>query len=315
MLEGGNICSRNLTNMLTFFAKYEREFVEFNGKEEERRSVPRVFRDRTRPYETLTDAEFRKDYRFSRSVFSRICEMLHEDLLYPSGRASDLPVADQVALAIHLLGRNVMQADCARIAGCNQSTVARTLVNFVEALNRRTHRFIYWPKEEESRKIKGDFFRKYGVPGIVGIIDGTHIPIIGPSENEEDYVNRKNYHSLNVGVIVDYDGKIRWVSTKWPGSAHDSRVFKSSLLYGQLKHGAVKGCLLGDSAYALESFLLKPLNGPRTPKEERYNKAVCKARSIIERNFDILKRQFHILHGQCRYDPVKAGNITIACCV
>ncbi|KIH67231.1 hypothetical protein ANCDUO_02441 [Ancylostoma duodenale] len=122
-----------------------------------------------------------------------------------------------------------MQADCARIAGCNQSTVARTLVNVVEALNRRAHRFIYWPKKEESRKIKGDFFRKYGVLGIVGIIDGTHIPIIGPSENEEDYVNRKNYHSLNVGVIVDYDGKIRWVSTKWPGSAHDSRVFKSSL--------------------------------------------------------------------------------------
>ncbi|RCN29884.1 transposase, IS4 family [Ancylostoma caninum] len=257
------------------------EFVEFNGEEEERRSVPRVFRDRTRPYETLTDAEFRKDYRFSRPVFFRICEMLYEDLLHPSGRASDLPVADQVALAIHLLGRNVMQADCARIA----------------------------------RKLKGDFFRKYGIPGIVGIIDCTHIPIIGPSENEEDYVNRKNYHSLNVGVIVDFDGKIRWVSTNWPGSAHDSRVFKSSLLYAQLKRGAVKGCLLGDSAYALESFLLKPLNGPRTPKEEKYNKAVCKARSIIERNFGIIKRRFHILHGQCRYKPVKAGNITVACCV
>ncbi|KIH67232.1 hypothetical protein ANCDUO_02442, partial [Ancylostoma duodenale] len=51
------------------------EFVEFTAEEEERRSVPRVFRDRTRPYETLTDAEFREDYRFSRPVFFRICEM------------------------------------------------------------------------------------------------------------------------------------------------------------------------------------------------------------------------------------------------
>ncbi|VDO73236.1 unnamed protein product [Heligmosomoides polygyrus] len=45
--------------------------------------VPRLFRDRTCPYDTLTDVEFREDYRFMRPVFysnRKICGMLAEDL-------------------------------------------------------------------------------------------------------------------------------------------------------------------------------------------------------------------------------------------
>ena len=35
-----------------------------------------------------------------------------------------------------------------------------------------------------------------GLPGIIGAVDGTHVPIIAPSVNE----NRKNFHSMNVQV-------------------------------------------------------------------------------------------------------------------
>jgi hypothetical protein len=36
--------------------------------------------------------------------------------------------------------------------------------------------------------------------GVVGFIDGTHIRIVRPQNHEKNYVNRKNYHSLNVQV-------------------------------------------------------------------------------------------------------------------
>ena len=36
--------------------------------------------------------------------------------------------------------------------------------------------------------------------GVVGCIDGTHIRIVKPKNHEKAYVNRKNYHSLNVQV-------------------------------------------------------------------------------------------------------------------
>ena len=32
---------------------------------------------------------------------------------------------------------------------------------------------------------------------MIGSEDGTHVKIQGPTENENDYVNRKGFHSIN----------------------------------------------------------------------------------------------------------------------
>lgn len=277
--------------------------------------VPRVFRDRTCPYDTLSDVEFRKDFRFTRRVFYEICAMVQADLEPVGRQRTCMTVADKVAMAIHLLGRNVMQSDSARLAGCHQGTASRVLMAFVRAMNKRAAQFIRWPEPGECAELRRLFFRTYGLPGVVGIIDGTHCRIQRPTVNEEDFVCRKGYHSLNVGMVVDYHKKIRWVCANWPGSAHDSRVFRTSALYRQLRSRELEGVLLGDSAYAAETFLLKPLNTPRTDQEERYNRAVNSARARIEQSFGVLKRQFHILHGECRYSPEKAAEIIVKCCV
>ncbi|KAK6017277.1 transposase, IS4 family, partial [Ostertagia ostertagi] len=290
------------------------EFLERIARES-RSSIPRIFRDRTCPYETLSDVEFKKDYRFSRKVFFDICKIVAEDMRRESAREVDLTVADQVAIGIHLLGRNVMQSDEARITGCHQTTVSRVLMGFVQALNRRAHQYIFWPTEEENIQIRRSFYRKYRLPGICGIIDGTHCRILKPSIAAEDYVCRKGFHSLNVGVIVDYEGRVRWACARWPGSAHDSRVFKTSALYAQLRSGECGGVLIGDAAYASETFLLKAINAPKNAHEIRYNNAICAARARIECAFGVIKRQFHILHGECRYSPEKASQIVIACFV
>lgn len=45
-----------------------------------------------------------------------------------------------------------------------------------------------------------------GFPGIIGAVDGTHIAIVAPSNQNEQYkeytyVNRKGFHSLNVQLV------------------------------------------------------------------------------------------------------------------
>lgn len=48
------------------------------------------------------------------------------------------------------------------------------------------------------------FYVKYQFPGIVGVIDCTHVtiaPPYGQEYPEHIYVNRKNYHSINVQLV------------------------------------------------------------------------------------------------------------------
>lgn len=192
---------------------------------QEREHVPRVFRNRTCPYGTLNDADFRRDFRFTRPVFDKICAMLEDDLRPQAWQETVMTVADKVALGIHLLGRNVMQRDSAYIISCHQGTVSKALMEFVRAINKRAPEFIPWPNAQECRELRMSFYRRYRLPVVIGVIDGTHCCIQRPHEHKEDYVCRKGYHSLNIGMVVDFDRKIRWVCMRW----HTIRVSSGRL--------------------------------------------------------------------------------------
>lgn len=54
------------------------------------------------------------------------------------------------------------------------------------------------------------FYRNTGFPGVIGCIDSTHVAIVPPPMNlnlvenqypEYLYINRKNYHSINVQLV------------------------------------------------------------------------------------------------------------------
>ena len=48
-----------------------------------------------------------------------------------------------------------------------------------------------------------EFEEMYGIPQIVGGIDGCHVEINAPSQNHKDYFNRKQHYSVNLQAIVD----------------------------------------------------------------------------------------------------------------
>jgi hypothetical protein len=41
----------------------------------------------------------------------------------------------------------------------------------------------------------------------LGCIDGTHVPIQAPVDDEPSFVNRKGFHSINVQGICDHNSK------------------------------------------------------------------------------------------------------------
>jgi DDE superfamily endonuclease len=43
----------------------------------------------------------------------------------------------------------------------------------------------------------------HGFPGVVGCIDGTHIPVKAPRNDRDSYINRKGFPSINVLAVCD----------------------------------------------------------------------------------------------------------------
>ena len=108
------------------------------------------------------------------------------------------------------------------------------------------------------------------------------------------------------------------VVARWPGSAHDSHIFRSSKICSHLErshHSLDDGVLLGDSGYACRSFVMTPYNHPSNPAQQAYNNAHTKTRVIIEQTFGRWKRRFHVLHSEIRMAPERVCNIIGACAV
>lgn len=74
------------------------------------------------------------------------------------------------------------------------------------------------------------------------------------------------------------------VVARWPGSTHDSFVLRYSGIKQQFEDGKYgDSIILGDSGYPLTSWLMTPISEPKSPAEERYNRAHKKTRVLIER--------------------------------
>ncbi|CAA0840130.1 Unknown protein, partial [Striga hermonthica] len=63
----------------------------------------------------------------------------------------------------------------------------------------------------------------------IGAIDGTHIDVIIPEEDQLRYRGRKGTTTLNVMAACDFDLLFTYVLTGWEGSAHDSRIFLDTI--------------------------------------------------------------------------------------
>lgn len=77
---------------------------------------------------------------------------------------------------------------------------------FESTLNEQNIKLFRFPTDREDVMVeKRAFFRKCGLPNIVGAVDGTLIPIASPPLNEEVYVCRKGYHAINCQAVVAHD--------------------------------------------------------------------------------------------------------------
>lgn len=184
----------------------------------------------------------------------------------------------------------------------SKSTLHKCFERVIQALVEIAPEIIKWPNSNERQVIKDDFFKWGKIPGVVGAIDGTYIPIKAPQENPEVYINRKCFHAITMQAICDHNRAFRDVFVGFPSSVGDLRIFRNSDIYRNIslnveEHFGANEFIIGDKAYPLLTWCIPPYidRGNLTRKETNFNNKHAKTRQVVERAFALLFGRFRRL--------------------
>ena len=131
--------------------------------------------------------------------------MVQEKLTPLGYRNIDLNLQEKVLLCLKTLESGSFQTCSKDFTKVSQPNVSRILSSFVNAVVDKAPLHIKMPSSSsEIAQLKNEFYQVARFPGVIGCIDGSHIPIIAPSKFEYGYVNRKGFHSINIQGICEY---------------------------------------------------------------------------------------------------------------
>lgn len=204
--------------------------------------------------------------------------------------------------------------------GVSKGTLHLYLSKFTEVMQRHQilKNLISWPiSDVEYTQISEKFFERAGFPNVGGALDGTYIPIRGPTTFRDSYICRKGFPAMHLQAVCDSSLRFLDVFCGYPGSVHDSRVFRNSLLHDALQNLPGKYHLLGDSAYPLSNMLLTPFrdNGHLTSEQKKFNAAHSSTRVDIERSFGLLKGKLRKLKFLDMRKVEAIPGVVVTCCV
>uniref|UniRef100_A0A1A8U6R9 Zgc:113227 n=1 Tax=Nothobranchius furzeri TaxID=105023 RepID=A0A1A8U6R9_NOTFU len=144
-----------------------------------------------------------------------------------------------------------------------------------------------------------------------------------------DYFNRKRWHTLILQAVVDGKGLFWNVFVGLPGSVTDVRVLRLSSIWDLASRGnlfpdysiQIAGvdfgyCILDDSAYPLQDWLLKPFTdtGRLTEQQLLFSKKFSRARVVVENAFGRLKGRWRCLLKRNDCDVSLVRSMILTCC-
>ncbi|XP_041349545.1 protein ALP1-like [Gigantopelta aegis] len=186
------------------------------------------------------------------------------------------------------------------------------------------------PTDPDAWRSASELFNtRWQFPHAVGALDGKHVAIKKKKKGESMYFNYKRYHSIVLMALVDADYKFMWVNVGSPGSCSDAQIwndcdlrehiFTDRIGWPQpdpLPHDDTDTpyYIIGDEAFALRTWLMKPFSRRHMDHEERiFNYRLSRARRVVENAFGILANCFSCLLTTLRHNPSTVESIVLAC--
>ena len=267
----------------------------------------KTYKERREP----TENDFKKLYRFEKENVEWLSDYLVGNKNERRGAA--LTSQQKLRIFLRYAADPGFQNGIGEEIGVHQSTVSRTVTFVAEKIIEKAHFWIKFPSNNEDLRIsKTNWQHRFNFPTAIGALDCTHVRIPKPSNHGDEYVNRKGFTSINVQATCDSKECFTSVTASWPGSVHDSRVWRNSAVHAVMCRSK-NAVLLADEGYGCAPWLMTPYRNPDTPQQRSYNRVLTAERVIIERCFGQLKRRFPSLHYGVRVALPRVPSFITSC--
>lgn len=242
-----------------------------------------------------------------------------------------LPVGLKVAITVRHLATGDSYHSLMYSFRVPHNTISNLVVCVCEAIIAEyAEDVINTPTDEtEWRNIAQEFGNMWQFHHVLGALDGKHVAIKCPPGGGSKYFNYKGFHSIVLMGLVDANYKFIWVNVGAPGSCSDAQIWNQSdlrqYIIDEIIHIPAADCLpnddhdipyfiVGDDAFALRSWLMKPFSRRNMSLEERiFNYRLSRSRRVVENAFGILANRFQCLLSTLKQDPCNVESIILSC--
>lgn len=189
------------------------------------------------------------------------------------------------------------------------------------------------PTEEIWRDTASKFWSKWNFPNCLGAIDGKHVHVTAPDKSGSLYFNYKKTFSIVLLGLVDADYRFITVQVGDYGRASDGGVYSGSdlgkgmaaktlqvpadcPLPGSGQQDDMPYTIVGDAAFPLKTYLMRPFPGQRLPRWRRvYNYRLSRARMVVECAFGLLAVRWRVLYTRINMKPENVDSVIVAVCI
>ncbi|XP_063931186.1 putative nuclease HARBI1 [Zophobas morio] len=231
-------------------------------------------------------------------------------------RGGALTPKQKIQIFLRYVGDPGFQVGVGEDSGTHQSSVSRNVKFVSEKIYEKVNQWIQFPAEQaEIDAARHQWQEAFNFPFVIGALDCTQIKIKKPLEHGDEYICRKQFASINVQATCNSREWFTSVDATWPGSVHDSRIWRNSSVLPIISRYQGQAILLGDSGYAVAPWLITPYRNPRNQVEIHFNNMHKRNRVIIERCFGQVKKRFPILMNDIRVRLSRIPKLIVSCFV
>jgi len=153
---------------------------------------------------------------FSKDEITELCVLVHATGMSSGGDGypTVLGLFKSVAVALTYLRRNHVQQELAEYYEVSQSTISRAITAITPELAKVMRPFIPTAEELPSDEQL--------------IVDGTLVSCWSWEDHPELHSGKHHTTGLNIQVICDLAGRLRWISDPVDGCRHDSAALRLS---------------------------------------------------------------------------------------